>query len=122
MSEKPKEPLFKLGNERVGRGPDRDDLALEAGELLGLLAQWAVLHPLLGSPGTWLAGPERPMIEIRLGWFAPHRAGGWRPWVADFTLTGWRTDPTVSADVCLLGLTLCLVVGWGTSNLDEVPS
>lgn len=58
------------------------------------------------------------MIELRLGWFAPHRAGGWRNWM--LSVTAMQIPPrTWFYDACCFGFTLALTMGWGLGAVKE---
>jgi len=53
------------------------------------------------------------VVELRLGWFAPHRAGGWRHWLVDAHFIYRDNAPTWSVGVTLAGFGLDVVFGWG---------
>jgi hypothetical protein len=56
--------------------------------------------------------PAGYCIGARVQWFSPFRAGGWRKWWLSLDKAYWREAPTAWVDLCILGLSIHLEIGW----------
>ncbi len=68
----------------------------------------------------WPEEERGAMVAIKIGWYSPVRAGGWRPWLLDLRKDFIVPAPTGYVELCALGFSVELTVGWpGKSSVSE---